>query len=1215
MPKPVEIEFLMKDNLTPGIDKAGRSAESLSRQTQAGLSEAQMEMKTLASMILSLKKEVEGLGSAGKTASSSMDQQKNIEYANALRAKIADLKRQLVELQNTAENTKVVPPEMSQATQKFNGLNASIQQIAREMPSLAMGPQMFFLAISNNLPIFADEVGRARKEYDELIKTGQKGTPVWKQVLSSLFSWQTALTTGIMLLVMYGGEIVNWAKGVFTAKSNLDDFNISLKEMAEIEADGRAQMVRTRFELDNTIREIKNFNGTKSEEKAKVEELNRKYGESFGYYDSLAQWYDVMIKKSGDYIKMLFMQAKAQALVNKAVEADKEVNDIKTKPDEDAKGAHGSLYRFFAKFGAMHSQGQISTKEVDEDIDRYNARAKATEIKAAEAKRDAYLKEAEELQVRRAKLGKDSDIGGHTADIPKKNGGRNNNRSEQEELEELLALRRKNQRDEIELMEEGEKKRIAQIKQDYRDEIDELDKQKGKWRKAQKGKLTADQNNELSKGRENAQDKRVKSMEEIDTESRKAQENSMREYLKEYGDYQQQKLALAEEYTEKIAKAQKEGNTAEVMRLQHKQRSETAAAEITGIKADIDWQSLFGNFAGLLREQLQPMLDSLKKYSGSEEFKNASVQDKQIVFELIDKLEKEMSGGINGKMFTQVGKDITAYQRSLRDLMDAKEREKEAGEALIKAKEAAKKVESAKSPKATAVSQLVVREAQDAFDSASDSVKELTKANKESSDNLRASSSNAIDSLQNLSDGLQGLRSGSLSGAAQGLGKIGEATKNLGGVMGKVGGTLAKTFSNGGIIGQIISAILSILDVLKDGIGPIISNLIDSILNAVNGIIKNILSLKLFTQIGTSLFHGIRSILDTVSFGLFSSNGNAKEVNQLVNRQTESNKYLTLAIDRLTGEMSSSGGRKAASYYQDAKKKLEEKISNDQQMLEAKMGYHSAHHSNDSYIGYDQWMGDEVKRLTGQTVSSLSDIWKLDPDDLAKLQESTQLWSRLHEGKYDNSEWLDNYVEDAGKLEDLKSQLNETLNQTDFSGFRDSWLSMLTDLDSDNQDLADNFEKYLQKSILNSLMADKYDDELKQLYDAWAEAGMDGEYTEDEIEKLRAWEQGLSDRMLSDRDKFADAYGWESSSTSQTGKSGSFSAMSQDQGTKLEGLFTSGQIHWASIDALMEDVSGKMTLAQDCLKKIEENTGKSAGNLDDIKEDIKRIIRDGIKMK
>lgn len=80
-------------------------------------------------------------------------------------------------------------------------------------------------------------------------------------------------------------------------QKGVDEFNISLKEMTEIEKDGRAQMVRTRFELKSVIDEIKNFTGSKEQEKAKVEALNRKYGESFGYYKTLSEWYDAIIKR------------------------------------------------------------------------------------------------------------------------------------------------------------------------------------------------------------------------------------------------------------------------------------------------------------------------------------------------------------------------------------------------------------------------------------------------------------------------------------------------------------------------------------------------------------------------------------------------------------------------------------------------------------------------------------------------------------------------------------------------------------------------------------------------------------------------------------------------------------------------------------------------------------------------------------------------------
>ena len=243
MSKPVEVEFLMKDKLTPGMNKAER--EALELRNTVRLLEAELERLRL----------------AGETAAPNLDQSANIAQIHALEKQLEELRGKLKLLQEESESVQVTPADVPNAQRQLGGLHNSIQQIAREMPSLAMGPQMFFLAISNNLPIFTDELARARKEYDELQKSGKKGTPVWKQVLSSLFSWQTAMTTGIMLLVMYGDEIWDWTKNLFSAKKGVDEFNISLKEMTEIEKDGRAQMVRTRFELKSVINEIKNFTG------------------------------------------------------------------------------------------------------------------------------------------------------------------------------------------------------------------------------------------------------------------------------------------------------------------------------------------------------------------------------------------------------------------------------------------------------------------------------------------------------------------------------------------------------------------------------------------------------------------------------------------------------------------------------------------------------------------------------------------------------------------------------------------------------------------------------------------------------------------------------------------------------------------------------------------------------------------------------------------
>lgn len=153
------------------------------------------------------------------------------------------LLKNLSEVQSRLQGATVAMNQYAQASgAKFNGLNFQVQQLVRELPSLAMGPQMFFMAISNNLPMFTDEVARARKEYDSLVTHGREGTPVWKQIVSSLFSWQTALVGGIMLLITYGDEIVSWIGDLLKGKDALDAFDKSHANMISNMAQDIAQV-------------------------------------------------------------------------------------------------------------------------------------------------------------------------------------------------------------------------------------------------------------------------------------------------------------------------------------------------------------------------------------------------------------------------------------------------------------------------------------------------------------------------------------------------------------------------------------------------------------------------------------------------------------------------------------------------------------------------------------------------------------------------------------------------------------------------------------------------------------------------------------------------------------------------------------------------------------------------------------------------------------
>ena len=361
MSEPVEIEFLLKNRTKSGM-----------AEVESGLDSVQQDASKTQAVIATLREEMQRLQQQ-VAAMPTLDQSDNIAMIEALQAKIEELESDLARISTTAKsasastkNTTLVPKDAAKAQSTFNGLNMSIQQIAREMPSLAMGPQMFFLAISNNLPIFADQVKYARMEYEALTQAGQKATPVWKQILKSLFSWQTALATGIMLLVMYGKEIGNWISGLFGATDAVEQNREALERRLEVEKQANAEALKTQFNIRATMAAIERFNGTKDEERRKIEELNTKYGETFGYYDTLSEWYDTLKAKAEEYVRVMFMQAKAQSLISAAVKADEKVKEIEAVGPEEYRpffGKGGKLSMFFG--GSRFNQYGSDAAEIE----------------------------------------------------------------------------------------------------------------------------------------------------------------------------------------------------------------------------------------------------------------------------------------------------------------------------------------------------------------------------------------------------------------------------------------------------------------------------------------------------------------------------------------------------------------------------------------------------------------------------------------------------------------------------------------------------------------------------------------------------------------------------------------------------------------------------------------------------------------------------------
>ena len=1205
MSKPVEVEFLMKDKLTPGMNKAER--EALELRNTVRLLEAELERLRL----------------AGETAAPNLDQSANIAQIHALEKQLEELHAQLKMLQNESESVQVTPADIPNAQRQFNGLHNSIQQMAREMPSLAMGPQMFFLAISNNLPIFTDELARARKEYDELQKSGKKGTPVWKQVLSSLFSWQTAMTTGIMLLVMYGDEIWDWTKNLFSAKKGVDEFNISLKEMTEIEKDGRAQMVRTRFELKSVIDEIKNFTGSKEQEKAKVEELNRKYGESFGYYKTLSEWYDTIIQKSEDYVQSLFLQAKVQNLVKKASEVDEKIAEAEAKDESEFDtwwGYGGKVDRFFSSDQSYKQNNNGSWK-------------KEEEIERLKSEYNGYILAAENLTKERLKLEQKSGIGGH---IDPKQPGKNPEAEAKQRLaterrlaKDLAALQAENRKEEIDRMQAGTEKKLAQIEYDYNARKEEINRQEADWKCENKEAGLSTGDNGLTREQQDALEKarasNTESWKKAETDVYREEAEAMRDYLKEYGTFQQQKQAIAEEYAEKIRKAQSQG---ERLTLEKQRDAAVHKVDMEALTQKIDWGAAFGDLTGLLADQMKNLLGELKQYVKTDEFKKTGAAYQQVVYDAIERIQSMLPGGNGTLDFAWLQTQMHALGDAVTRVQDA---EQQQGAAFARLKAAQtdynKALESGNQAEIERT-QIALQTAQSSSVSADEEYLNATSEMKTLAGEVKSASRDTVDGLNMVSDGLHGFASGTLQGSFEGIRNMltGLSKLNIGGKVGDAISQMSETLSSAGVIGQIISAILSILDLLKDGIGPIISSLIDTIFNAITGILDNILIGDLFKQIGGSLVKGIGGQLNTVSFGgfnkLFGIGGNAREVQAAIDRLTDRNEKLQTSIEDLTDTIKASKGTKSVEAYRDAYKYQKETNANYLQIAQEQARYSKSHHSWNYYWG--GFSQAQIDKLSGQIGRRWDgNLWSLSPEEMKALRSNVDMWTQIQntgKGGYGGrlTEKLDDYIDQAGKLEELTDQLYEGLTGISFDGMYSSFIDNLMNMKYGAKDAAEDISEYFMRAMLSNKIGEMYSDKLKGWWEKFGKAMEDNELTEAERNALMEEYMQYMDEALALRDNLAAATGYDKTQqggTSQSAKAGGFTAMTQDQGTKLEGMFTGGLQHWSSMDDRLESVSEKMDTAEGHLARIAENTGVSAGHLGELKEVIKKMIRDGLKVK
>lgn len=661
------------------------------------------------------------------------------------------------------------------------------------------------------------------------------------------------------------------------------------------------------------------------------------------------------------------------------------------------------------------------------------------------------------------------------------------------------------------------------------------------------------------------------------------------DYLKEFGSIQEQKYAIAKEYDEKIAKATSPNQR---KLLEEQKKSSLANVELEAVKQNIDWGSVFGDFGTMFKDQLEPTIKSLKQLAS----KTENVDEKKTIWELVSKLQK--TGTLwDSDIFVTISNDLKTYQEAMRSYAEAQKKEQKVADELTEAEERLKNAQKSGNEKDILDASATVDKLKNQMSEAADATKGNKDAVVKATTDLQTSSQRAVNQFQQLESCLSGLTSGTLKGigdALMGLDKLfgGKATDKaasslvkmtteLFGSNSKLSKTLTKVLGESGMTDEIVSAALGILDTLKDGVENLVSSLIDTILGAVNGLIKTALSPKTVTGILKSVFDGVTSIFDTLSFGTISNifGDNSAKMEGKIDKLNTSNEALKMSIDNLSDKIEKSN---SLSEILNAQNKKEKQTKELEQNASKQMIYetwkHGAWRSNlaasvEDNKGWKDAM-KQVSAILGKKVKTSGDFLSLSAEEMQRIIDSdngAELWAKIlneynkEGGKGGRSsklsDMLNQYVNDFGNVaQDMADEIKEKLNGISFDSMKDSFISALMDMDKNAEDFASDFSKIMQQALLNLSVDELINgsennpngDSLKKLYDDMAEA-MKNETYKSRAEEFAQRQQKLLEQGMKMRDELAQFTGYgEQSSQSATGKA--IEAITADQASTLIGI-------------------------------------------------------------
>ena len=1219
--QPIKLEIFLDDRTLAGMKSAEGNIAALESFNRQMVERLQGELKQLERQYRQLQKQ----GLAGD---------RELADIQALKGVIGGLKDEIKAYEAAKKQASETPLVAHDPAPKLNQVRMTMAQIARELPSLAMGPQMFFLAISNNIPMFTDAVSNARKEYELMTAAGKKATPVWKQVAASLFSPQTALAALITLTVVYGKEIGEWIKGLFGGKNAMDELRESMRETYEVEKEANATFVKSRFEMDRVIKSVKEFKGSKEEERKKVTELNRTYGETFGYYQTLSEWYDTLMKKSSDYIEVLVLEQKARKWLDKAVEESDKADKLKAEGAESHRpwfGAGGKIHKFFGggstdQFGSDPASVVYNKKlkdiyDAEEDALK---RAEEFQDKAARIKEGTNINtvvsgSVEELESsiaeKRKALKKLTNKEDYEAAMKvieaeekkletitgkkNKDGGRNASDYQDALSDARLRAQRKLEDARIALMAEGSAKRKALLRQEYEQTLAAIDKEErellSRLEKSKKaGNPVAP--GEADRIRQDASSQRVVAgvqyMQDVYDEEKQFREKDRQawiDYNREYGSYQEKRLAITQDYALKIAAAETEGEKAILKRRREDELKELDFGEF---KKTVNLADVFGNLDAQSTEALSALRDKLKEYisGAAKELRPSDLKQLQDALTNIDlKLADR--------------KPFRELKRSMDEYANAQETVQKAQEDLNTVMAGGKVITGLyRDETGKLVTGLLTQE-------------QAEKKLAEAQENRRRKRTAMAQSLQGVAGEMSsyGQAADDVVSMLEGFGvSVDENAKRV------IEGF--NTMSEG--IGQFANSMLS------GDIGGMISGVV----NTAGGFVKTLGSL-----FGTD-WGGQRS-----ERRYQQAKERYESYMAVLDKVIAKQKELVASMETDTLANANNSYKKAGELLQQQEEYAREmgKAYLNAGASKGFLGIGSkASHGTKQREGISSTAWEQARRVLGSDFSKVADgrmtgLFDLSYEKLVELRdEATGFWSELHE---DTRKYLEQIIESEEAWQEVQETRKEAMTGISFESVRSSFLDMLMDMDSSTADFADNFEKYMQKAMLNSMLSESYNGRLREWYDSFAEAMEEktewrtgqgrrgrnrykvtteaaGVLSQTEYDALKdSWNSIVSD-ALAERDAMKEIFGWQGDpASSQSGRSGAFTTMTQEQGTLLEGLFTSLQDHASGMHKLLEELAKSRKEDHDLLVSIVENTAYCR-YLESINEIMEYFRNNGIEV-